>query len=50
MYALTKHDIEIGTGTLTDCIEHIATTMSQFYPEQVTVKQAVEAGYAINKA
>jgi hypothetical protein len=50
MYKVTKYGKEIGTGTLTECIEHIATTMSQFHPEQVTQEQAVEAGYSISRA
>lgn len=50
MYKVTKSNIEIGTGTLTECIEFIATQLSQFHPEQVTASQAVEAGYRIRKA
>lgn len=50
MYKVTKHNKEIGTGTLTECIEHIATQLSQFHPEQVTVQEAIAAGYGISKA
>lgn len=50
MYKLTRHNIVIGTSTLTVCLEHIAATLSQFNPEQVTARQAVLAGYAISKA
>ncbi len=47
MYKLTRHNKEIGTGTLTECIEFIATTLSQFHPEQVTHKEAVDSGFKI---
>ncbi len=49
MYKVIQHGKEIGAGTLTECIEHIATSMSQFHPEQVTARQAVEAGYPISR-
>ena len=49
MYKVTQHNKEIGTGTLTECIEFVATTLSQFHPEQVTDRQAVEAGYSISR-
>ena len=49
MYTVTKHGKEIGTGTLTECIEHIATSLSQFHPEQVTAMQAEDEGYIINR-
>jgi hypothetical protein len=50
MYTVFKSGKEIGTGTLTECIEFVATQMSQFRPEQVTAKQAVAAGYSISRA
>ena len=48
MYEVTKHGKEIGEGTLTECIEFIATQLSQFHPEQVTAAEAAKAGYSIS--
>ncbi len=49
MYKVTKNTIEIGTGTMTECIEFIATQIGQFHPEQVTAAVAVKAGYGISR-
>jgi hypothetical protein len=49
MYSVFQNGKEIGTGTLTECFEYVATTLSQFHPEQVTVKQAEEDGYTLRK-
>ena len=50
MYTVIKNAKEIGTGTLTECIELVATCMSQFHPEQVTLAQAIAAGYQLGRA
>ena len=49
MYTVFHNRKEIGTGTLTECLEHVAASISQFHPEQVTVRQAVEAGYQFTR-
>jgi hypothetical protein len=48
MYRVMKNDSPIGEGTLTACLEFIATQMSQFHPEAVTVSGAVDSGYRLN--
>lgn len=50
MYNVYKNGKEIGSGTLTECIEFIAGQMNQFHPEQVTVFESVFAGYRMLKA
>lgn len=49
-YTVFNQGKELGTGTLTECIEFIAIQMSQFHPEQVTLQAAIDSGYVMIRA
>ena len=51
MYKVLYHNYESNIGTLSECLEHIAIMMTDyFHRHQVTVKQAIDAGYRVVKA
>jgi len=49
MYLVIKNGKKLSEGTLTQCLELIATQMSEFHPEAVTVAGAMKAGYRMNR-